>query len=117
MSVINKLKSVFTKSKSLERCIFAIREGSYKANFFVYINTQDDKHNFLVLPFNTVESVPVKEFEAGQKDKIVDLIEKLPHNVYEICCAQYNEAKAKSNINRLKQSTTQSGVDSAKRKT
>lgn len=71
--------------------------------------------NFLVLPENDAVSMTIKEFEQGIQNKIVDCIEKLPHNVYEICCAQYNEAKAKSDINRLKQSTTPSGVDSGER--
>ena len=82
----------------------------------MYISTVEDKHNFLVLPYNTTESVNVKEFEEGIDKKIVDYIEKLPKNVYEICCAQYNESKAKDDINRLKQSTASSGVDRRKRK-
>ena len=101
----------------MNRKIFAVREGTPKGNFFVYISTTQDEYNFLVLPENTVESVKIEQFKQGVSKKIVDYIEKLPNNVYEICRAQYNESKAKSNINRLKQSTTQSGVDSAKRKT
>ena len=110
-----KLKNIFKRDK-LKRAIFAVREGTHKGHFFVYISTVDGQHNFLVLPENTVESVPIKEFEHGLTNKIVDHIEKLPNNVYQICCAQYNESKAKDNINRLKQSAAPSGVDSRERK-
>lgn len=108
---LNKVKQYFTEKK-IKRAIFAIRQGEYKGHFFVYINRTEDKYNFLVLPFNTTASVPVDQFNQGVNNKIVDYIEKLPNNVHEICCAQYNESKAKENINRLKQSATSSGVDS-----
>jgi hypothetical protein len=65
-----------------------------------------------MLPYNDAITINKTEFESGLEKKIVDYIEKLPNNVYEICCAQYNESKAKSNINRLKQSSTSSGMDS-----
>ena len=58
-----------------------------------------------------------EQFKQGVDNKIVDYIEKLPHNVYSICCAQYNESKTKSDIDRLKQPAAQSGVDSRERKT
>ena len=78
----------------------------------MFVSEIDDKYNFLVLPYNSTVSVPKDQFEQGVENKIVDYIEKLPNNVHEICCAQYNEAKTKSDINRLKQSPAQSSVDS-----
>lgn len=115
MSLNHKIQRILSRDK-LTRKIYAVREGAFKGYFFVYISKTDEDYNFLALPENEAVSVPIQEFESGIKNKIVDYIEKLPHNVYEICCAQYNESKAKSDINRLKQSTTQSGMDSRKRK-
>lgn len=103
-------------SRKRNRSIYAVREGTYKGNFFVFINIVDENYNFLALPDNQPVTVPVKEFDIGVEKKIVDYIEELPKNVHTICCAQYNESKAKDNINRLKQSATQSGVDSRERK-
>ena len=71
----------------------------------------DKEFNFLRLPDNLPVAVPVNVFEQGQKNKIVDRIEKLPYNVYEICVAQYNEAKTKDDINRLKQYPPSSSMD------
>jgi len=98
-------------SNSHKRKIFAVREGTYKGNFIVCVNVSDEKYDFLMLPHNESISMSRDDFDTGIKNKIVDVIEKLPHNVFEICCAQYNESKAKDNINRLKQSVTPSGVD------
>lgn len=104
----------FKRDKMIRR-IYAIRDGSYKGNFFVYVGQDEDNYNFLSLPENEPVRVTKDEFNKGVREKIVDYIEKLPHNVYEICCAQYNESKAKQNINRLKQSAAPSGVDNRKR--
>ena len=105
------LRGLFNRDP-MNRKIFAVREGTHKGSFFVYISTTEDEYNFLVLPDNTVENIKIEQFKQGVSKKIVDYIEKLPNNVYEICRAQYNESKAKSNINRLKQSTASSSVDS-----
>ena len=99
------------KSNEYARCCYAINHGTYKGNFFVYMNHTDLEFNFLRLPDNLPVTVPADVFKQGQKNKIVDRIEKLPYNVYEICVAQYNEAKAKDNINRLKQPPSPSSVD------
>lgn len=103
------------KRDKMRRRIYAIRDGSYKGNFFVYISQSEDKLNFLSLPENEPIQITKKEFDAGVDKKIVDYIEKLPHNVYEICCAQYNESKAKQDINRLKQPAPPRSVDNRKR--
>ena len=107
---VQKIKSLLERDK-LKRCIYAVREGTYKGNFIVYINTNGEDYNLLMLPFNEPLTMSQNEFNSGIENKIVDYIEKLPHNVYQICCAQYNESKAKDNINRLKQSTASSSMD------
>ena len=95
----------------LKRSIHAVLHGTHKGKFLVYINQVNDEFNFLVLPENETLSINVDEFEKGIQEKIVERIEKLPYNVYQICVAQYNESKTRHDINRLKQSTTPSSVD------
>ncbi len=104
------------KRDNLQKKIFAVRDGVFKGLFLVYISTTDDEFNFLVLPENEVMSITKAQWKKGVDNKIVDLIRKLPDNVYEICCAQYNESKARSNINRLKQPAASSGMDSGEHK-
>jgi hypothetical protein len=76
------------------------------------VSTTGEDLNFLVLPENETLTITKSQWKEGVDNKIVDYIRKLPNNVYEICCAQYNESKARSNINRLKQSAASSGLDS-----
>ena len=109
------LQNIF--EPKMNRNIYAVNHGAYKGDFLVYINSDNENHNFLTLPYNKTLSVSKQQFEDGLNNKVVDYIKKLPHNVYSVCCAQYNETKTKSDIDRLKQSTTPSGVDSRERKT
>lgn len=118
--MINQLKDFLNdrlfKKDAKARGIFAINEGSYKGEFFVYIRDTEKHYHFLSLPDNKPVAVPIEEFIIGVDKKIIEPLEKLPTKVYEICVAQYNEAKAKDNINRLKQSATSSGMDKRKSK-
>ena len=118
--MINYFKDLLTskllKRGGLDRNIYAVNEGSYKGEFFVYINGDDNNYYFLSLPHNNVVTVPLDEFNTGLEKKVIQFLEKIPKNVYEICKAQYNESKSKDNINRLKQSVTSSSVDRGKRK-
>lgn len=108
--MINYFKDLVTskllKINNLDRNIYAVSEGSYKGEFFVYINKDDNNYYFLSLPHNNTVIVPLDEFNTGLDKKVIQFLEKIPKNVYEICKAQYNESKSKDNINRLKQSAT-----------
>jgi hypothetical protein len=108
--MINKIKGLLNKNP-LHRKIYAVNKGTRRGNFYVYISSNEKQHNFLILPEIDTVSIDHDIFDHGLKNKIVELVEKLPHNVYEICCAQYNEAKSKNNINRLKQSAASSSLD------
>lgn len=110
--MITKIKDLLAKKPKHHRKIYAIRGGTHRGEFFVYISEDQDNYNFLIIPEIDVATVSKADFDTGIKEKIVDLVEKLPDNVYQICCAQYNEAKSKNDINRLKQSLTSSSVDS-----
>ena len=94
-----------------------MNHGIHKGKFLVYIDSIEEDHNFLILPEIDTQTIKKTDFEEGLKKTIVDLIERLPHNIYELCRAQYNESKTKSNNSRLKQSVTQSCMDRTKRKT
>ncbi|MAF25849.1 hypothetical protein CL634_09790 [bacterium] len=106
--IINSVKSLvdITRFKkppeSLKRNLYAVAEGSFKGEFFVYINENDENMYFLSLPDNIIRKVPKKEFHSGVKENIIEFIEKIPGEIYEICIAQYNKSKTKEDLNRLK---------------
>jgi len=106
--IINSVKSLvdiarFKKNpESLKRNVYAVAVGSFKGEFLVYINENNDNMYFLSLPDNIIRKVPKKEFHSALKENIIEYIEKIPEEVYEICIAQYNKSKTKEDINRLK---------------
>ena len=117
--MINYFKDLVTskilKLTNLDRNIYAVNEGSYKGEFFVYINKDDNNYYFLSLPHNNAVVITIDEFNTGLEKNIIQFLEKIPSNVYEICKAQYNEAKSKDNINRLKQPAPSRSMDSRER--
>jgi hypothetical protein len=117
MSLFRRIRHKFLNKSSLDGNIYAVNHGIHKGKFLVYIDSIEEDHNFLILPEIDTQTIKKTDFEEGLKKTIVDLIERLPHNIYELCRAQYNESKTKSNNSRLKQSVTQSCMDRTKRKT
>lgn len=120
-SVINYAKELWKRkiaksADTLERSIFVVKSGTYRGEFWVYMQKDENNIYCLSLPDNKYIEVPLDKWETGITNKIVEHLEKIPYNVYDICRAQYNEAKAKNNINRLKQPTPPSSVDRGKRK-
>ena len=110
------IKRLFNKDPYDRHC-YVITQGEHKGSFFVYMHRDENEFWFLSLPDNIPVQVPVNVFLQGISSKIVEHIEILPYNVYEICKAQYNETKSKHIVDRLKQSAAPSGMDSGERTT
>ena len=104
------------KRSDILQYMYAIREGDYKGCFFVCVSIDEDKYNFLSLPDREPVSVPKDDFSRGIKTKIVDLVEKIPYNVFTVCEAQYNSEIKRLNNSRLKQPAAPSSLDNRKRK-
>lgn len=109
--MIEWIKRAFSRNPH-RRAIYAINHGTSRGNFFVYMSHDDQVYNFLSLPYNESIQVPAEQFKIGVQEGIVELLERLPHNIYEICVAQHNESKSRQNIDRLKQSAASSSLDS-----
>ncbi|MAF35905.1 hypothetical protein CL622_02185 [archaeon] len=106
--ILNQLKNLVNIAKlkkppnTLKRNMYAVTQGTYKGEFLVYINQNNDNMYFLSLPDNTVRKVPKNKFHSAEKENIIEFIEKIPSDVYEICIAQYNKSKTKEDLNRFK---------------
>lgn len=90
----SKLSSVHPK----KRYIYAVTGGIYLGELLVYISTKKGQnvHSFLVLPEMKIREIPIDKFNLGVKERIVDVVEKLPKYAYKACVAQYfkNTAQA-----------------------
>jgi hypothetical protein len=93
----NNLLSIFTKKNKHPqiRYVYAVTAGAFLGELLVYMETITDNHCFLSLPTMTVRQVPVDKFALGIKENIVDVVEKIPAKVYNVCKLQYNKNKSK----------------------
>jgi len=83
------LTEIFKHPK--KRYVYAITGGAFLGELFVYMEKKNDNFVFLSLPDMKIREVPCNKFDFGLTQKIVDIVEKLPANVYDVCRIQYNK--------------------------
>jgi hypothetical protein len=80
-----------------QRYIYAVTAGAYLGELLVYMKDEGiiDKlgmhYSFLSLPTMTIRHIPVEKFDMGIKEKIVEVVERIPKKVYDVCVAQYKK--------------------------
>ena len=79
----------FKKQHPQKRYIYAVTAGFYLGELLVYMETVDTDHKFLSLPTMVIRDIPIEKFSTGLKDKIVDVVEKIPNKVFKVCKLQY----------------------------
>lgn len=87
MSLLTKLKNTHPR----KGYIYAVTSGKYLGELLVYIERVDNTVSFLTLPDMKNRNIPASNFEFGVKESIVDVVEKLPKNVYNVCKKQYKK--------------------------
>lgn len=92
--IIKRIKSIKHPQK---RYLYAVLGGVYLGEMFVLMDNQkkQKQYCFLSLPDLHIRTVTYEKFEFGLNNKIVDVVEKLPKNVYLTCVAQYNQIVSK----------------------
>jgi len=81
----------FTRTHPQKQFIYAITGGIYLGELLVYMATNNNVHKFLSLPKMINRNIPTEKFKFGIDQKIVDIVEKLPKNVYKTCIQQFNK--------------------------
>ena len=69
--------------------VFAIHEGDHKGKFAVCIKPDRKKFQFLFLPGLEPYDISTKDVREGFSKKVIDFVEVLPSDVFQICQAQY----------------------------
>ena len=69
--------------------IYVVNSGDYLGEFFVYIESNENEYRFLSLPKMQLRKVPKDKFKFAIDNKVLELVEKLPSETYEVCKAQY----------------------------
>lgn len=89
--LMTRLTSKFCKKHPKQRYIYAVTGGKYLGELLVYIKSDNIYHSFLTLPDMHIRDIPVEKFTFGVQESIVDVVEKLPRQVFYVCKAQYNK--------------------------
>lgn len=74
-------------------CVYAITAGKFLGELFVFVEKKSETFMFLSLPTMTIRDVPVDKFELGLKERIIDIVERLPRDIFSICIKQYRKNK------------------------
>jgi len=83
---------IFLKKKHPKKqYIYAVTAGYYLGELLVYMETASTSYKFLSLPTMVIRDIPIEKFELGLKDKIVDIVEKIPSRVFKVCKLQYEK--------------------------
>lgn len=85
--MLKKLIDKFSKYKNqFEGCMYFVNAGSYSGDFYVCV----EKLGETLILFNisksedrdSIISVPLANMNDGIENKVVELVERLPYNVY-----------------------------------
>lgn len=83
-----------SKEHPQQRYIYAVTKGAYLGELLVFMTLENNSLSFLSLPDMKIREIPYDKFDYGLKEGIVDIVEKLPKDVYETCCVQYKKNKS-----------------------
>lgn len=75
-------------SSFLEK-IYFVNNGIKYGTFIVPINIDESWINILELPELRIDKINVNDFEKAIKDKIIELADTLPTEVFNVCKDQY----------------------------
>lgn len=98
----NFVKNILSSSCKLKyRGMYAIKSGDKSGGFLVYIEERNigDSLAFLFMPHPMeVMFLSKQEVERSVKYNTLDLVEKLPKNVYDVCLANFDYYAQKAGI-------------------
>jgi hypothetical protein len=98
MGLIAKIKKLVIPKHPHKRRVYAVVGGKYLGEILIYISTSADSYNFLIVPHMKNRSIPVEKFQFALTERIVDVIDKLPRYVYNVCKLQYIKNVEDNNI-------------------
>ena len=80
-----------------KRELYACSQGDFVGKTFVVINVENQNVNCLQLPELKNIQISTEQFDVGRNSDIIELIEVLPEDVFEITTAQYHKNEDSNN--------------------
>lgn len=80
-----------TKTNTKPGALYAVSQGKYLGEFFVYVKKIDESHHFLSLPKMINRKIPDMHFISGIEKNILEFQEHLPREYTKVCISQFNK--------------------------
>jgi len=74
-----------------QRRIYVVLHGRYKGEWLVKVKEEQDKTTFFSLPDRYIRVIPNKDFEWGVTNKVLEPVDVLSKDIYNVCLYYYNE--------------------------
>ena len=74
-----------------KREMYACSHGDYVGQMFVVIEVKDQTVNCLQVPDCKNIVIPTDTFDTGRNSNIIELVEVIPKDVFEVTAAQYHK--------------------------
>ena len=74
-----------------KRELYACSQGDYVGQMFIVIEVKDQKVNCLQVPDMKNIQIPTDKFDLGRNSDIIELVEVIPKDVYDVSAAQYRK--------------------------
>jgi len=80
-----------------KRELYACSQGDFVGKTFIVINVEDQNVNCLQLPELKNIQISTEQFDVGRNSDIIELIETIPKDVFEVTVAQYRKNEDSNN--------------------
>lgn len=80
---------MFSKKHPIRGHAYAVVTGDYVGEMFIYVESNNNTHNFISIPKNVNRCVPKEKFEFGLNNNIVDPVQKIDSKVFKLLEKQY----------------------------
>jgi predicted nuclease of restriction endonuclease-like (RecB) superfamily len=71
--------------------MYAVTTGTYVGELFAFVEKADTNLRFLSLPKMLIREIPEENFEFAMKNNIMEFVEQLPRDVYQVVEAQFKQ--------------------------
>ncbi len=80
-----------------KRELYACSQGDFVGKTFIVINVEGQNVNCLQLPELKNIQISTEQFDVGRNSDIIELIETIPKDVFEVTVAQYHKNEDSNN--------------------
>lgn len=81
----------------IKRQAYAITTGAYVGEMIVFVEENEDNYGFLSIPKNNNRHIPKDKFKFGLEQEIVEIVDSIPQDVYDLLEKQYTYNKISLN--------------------